>query len=1065
MHDFGYDSTGRLVSFRDPLANDTIGHGTRTNSDALKTLFAYDATGQIQSVTSPEPLAGGLRKVARYGYFPASRVTKVNRDGFTPPTGRDFYRSVSYDDQLRIVSDTDAAGLTSQLKWNAKNQITAQTDPAGLKTAYGYDHADRRTDTWGPAPQADFDANDRPLATATVPRVTAGYDEGLIGLGATMWSNYLASGAPTKHGTLFATSGGTVLQDWATTPPVTADASGRWSARFTGEITFGNAGVHTFSAKTKGPVRVWIDDTLMFSLATDPGATWSTTASGTLTSTAASEKHRIRIDYYELSGNAGLELLWKIPGATAAVTVPNAKVGPRYGLATSSVDPDAKKSTTEYVDVAGKIGPELGLVTATVADPVGLALRTTTKYEDPTVGGYLRRTTKTMPGGGASSFTYYTGTEAPIAAVCGLTATTPQGGALKQSVSPDPDGTGAQLARVEQFVYDTSGRRVGSRKGNTTTVTSAEWSCTSFDGRGRVLSETFAAHGAGAPARQVNYEYAYAGDPLATSVVEPAVRDSIERVIMSVDLSGAPRYYTASGFSSLTTYDQLGRAVQRTGPVGTEDFTYEATTGRPDLTKLAGATMSDVNYDASGRMSTVTYGNQTSLTLGYDRYGRTVSTAFAHTNGTPIARDQVTRSLAGRVVDQLIDTGTAFADPYTAGPNMEYDAAGRLTRWRGNGLDEVYSFNTSTCTTGSTNAGKNTNLASLTRNGTLSRALCYDSADRVVSATSVSGITYDDHGNTTTFADQTYRYDGADRHVGIDAGTNHVTYERDPLDRLIGRIGATSYFFVHTGMGDSADFMTDLNGAIMEKYVSLPGGVQVTLRSNGPYSAYPNLHGDVIAVADGTGVKVGNTTSLTPLGEGNMFNLSTGEAELGYLGQYSKRTEIGTGFQRLIDMGARPYHVALGRFLTVDPIEGGCANDYAYVHGDPINQMDLSGKSWWNPTSWTACGIAKGAGTAATWTARGATVAALGALVVGTGGTAALALGAASTALAAVQWGAGAAAGDQYHKNNGMIGTVFGGLNSITWGFVPGAGAALYANGSRNIIYDTGNYSINKGKC
>ena len=107
--------------------------------------------------------------------------------------------------------------------------------------------------------------------------------------------------------------------------------------------------------------------------------------------------------------------------------------------------------------------------------------------------------------------------------------------------------------------------------------------------------------------------------------------------------------------------------------------------------------------------------------------------------------------------------------------------------------------------------------------------------------------------------------------------------------------------------------------------------------------------------------------------------MSNGEGELGYLGQYSKRTEIGTGFHRLIDMGARPYHVALGRFLTVDPIEGGCANDYAYVNGDPINQMDLSGKNW-NPMSWTACGIANAAGTAATWTARGAAVAALGAV-------------------------------------------------------------------------------------
>ena len=156
-------------------------------------------------------------------------------------------------------------------------------------------------------------------------------------------------------------------------------------------------------------------------------------------------------------------------------------------------------------------------------------------------------------------------------------------------------------------------------------------------------------------------------------------------------------------------------------------------------------------------------------------------------------------------------------------------------------------------------------------------------------------------------------------------------------------------------MGDSADFMTDVNGAALEKYLSLPGGVQVTIRADGQYSAYPNLHGDVIALADGTGAKVSSTVSLTPLGEGGVFNLSNGEGELGYLGQYSKRTEIGTGFQRLIDMGARPYHIALGRFLTVDPIEGGCANDYAYVHGDPINQMDLSGKNMFGD-AWDATG-------------------------------------------------------------------------------------------------------------
>jgi hypothetical protein len=33
----------------------------------------------------------------------------------------------------------------------------------------------------------------------------------------------------------------------------------------------------------------------------------------------------------------------------------------------------------------------------------------------------------------------------------------------------------------------------------------------------------------------------------------------------------------------------------------------------------------------------------------------------------------------------------------------------------------------------------------------------------------------------------------------------------------------------------------------------------------------------------------------------------------------------------------------LGRFLEVDPVQGGCANDYAYVYGDPVNASDIAG--------------------------------------------------------------------------------------------------------------------------
>lgn len=64
-----------------------------------------------------------------------------------------------------------------------------------------------------------------------------------------------------------------------------------------------------------------------------------------------------------------------------------------------------------------------------------------------------------------------------------------------------------------------------------------------------------------------------------------------------------------------------------------------------------------------------------------------------------------------------------------------------------------------------------------------------------------------------------------------------------------------------------------------------------------------------------------------------------GSADYGWLGSHSRPAEDGA---TIIQMGARPYLPAIGRFLSVDPVEAGTPNDYAYP-ADPVNEGDLTG--------------------------------------------------------------------------------------------------------------------------
>ena len=220
-----------------------------------------------------------------------------------------------------ILTATDAGGLTSTVSRTIQPQtvqMTVTTSPAGLQVLYD--------GTQGPSPLtkttivgsthtlntlspqgtrtfvswSDGGAMQHTVVVgATGGTYTANFSCAVGEYRAEYFANRTLTGTP-----LFTRCETAINNNWGTGGPGNGIPNDNFSVRWTGRFNF-TAGSRTFTTVSDDGVRLWVDNVLVINRWTDHGPT---TDRATRTMTAGT--HDIKVEYYERTGGAVMQVSW-----------------------------------------------------------------------------------------------------------------------------------------------------------------------------------------------------------------------------------------------------------------------------------------------------------------------------------------------------------------------------------------------------------------------------------------------------------------------------------------------------------------------------------------------------------------------------------------------------------------------------------------------------------------------------------------------------------------------------------------------------------------------------------
>lgn len=397
-------------------------------------------------------------------------------------------------------------------------------------------------------------------------------------------------------------------------------------------------------------------------------------------------------------------------------------------------------------------------------------------------------------------------------------------------------------------------------------------------------------------------------------LIEFDAPESFNDVDYIYDLQGrmvAAAAATRKGVGVSFTYDEAGRILTETTPVGTVTYSYDPAGNLASLTWPDGFSIA-YSYDALNRMTQVREGAAGGNVLAdfeYDDLSRRTALAFGNGTGTTYSYDG-----EGRLQSLAIDLAQTAGD---VAWTYDYDATGALIGQTS--TNDAYDFA-----------------------GFLDVQRPYrDNGIDGILESGAAVFTYDDNGNIAGDGTWVFDYDSLNRLTRASVkGGPQANYAYDTLGRLHSRHPKSAKLTVkYLYAGDQLIGEYDVNGALIRRYV--PGArldetVAIYEGINGASRTYlyTDRLGSIVAAADDAGVLLSSYT-YGPFGEPN----TTTGVPLRFTGR-PLDPDTGLSYHR-----ARWYSPNLGRFMSPDPI--GIADGlhmYAYVANDPLNFTDPSGE-------------------------------------------------------------------------------------------------------------------------